>query len=59
MLYEVITKPQPAPDPRSQDWQQLASQRLGVGVQWQHHQAGRGKVVLSYQNADELSYNFV
>ncbi|WP_409421426.1 ParB/RepB/Spo0J family partition protein [Pseudaeromonas sp. ZJS20] len=48
-------KPQPAPDPRSQDWQQLASQRLGVGVQWQHHQAGRGKVVLSYQNADELN----
>lgn len=48
-------KPQAEPDPRSLDWQQLISQRLGVGVQWQHHQAGRGKVVLSYQNADELS----
>ncbi|GAA4503493.1 ParB/RepB/Spo0J family partition protein [Pseudaeromonas paramecii] len=54
-LQPKTEKPQPEPDPRGQDWQQLASERLGLGVQWQHHQAGRGKVVLSYQNAEELS----
>ncbi|MCD8547882.1 MAG: ParB/RepB/Spo0J family partition protein [Aeromonadaceae bacterium] len=54
-LAPKMEKPQPQPDPRSQDWQQLASERLGLGVQWQHHEAGRGKVVLSYQNAEELS----
>lgn len=54
-LQPSVEKMPNAPDPRIEQWQTLTADRLGLGVQWQHNPAGRGKVVLNYQNPEQLA----